>query len=249
MPASTMGCGELLATAPVLLSAPASCHGQKSSIDLVRAILGCRLADFNLMGSYVYLVRLMPINLSTLTVLAIMALSLLGAGFTTLKLIRGSMIHRATAMSGRQPGNILRAMQAASIACFVMCIFELSKMALYPDIHIWAFHSITILFAALLAALLSSFVLKREQWLRHEMASSEERYRLLFESSLCKKSYGKESRLSYLGHALVEPQRTDRRGDGDTRRSLCRARCRTVDAAEKQQGRARRITVGARQGV
>ena len=42
-----------------------------------------------------------------------------------------------------------------------------------------------------------------------------------------------------------EPQRADRRGDGDPRRWLCRARCRAVDAPEKQEGRSRRITVGA----
>jgi transposase len=46
--------------------------------------------------------------------------------------------------------------------------------------------------------------------------------------------------MPWLGTATV-----DRRGDGDSCRWLCRARCCPVDAAEKQRGRARPITVGA----
>jgi len=42
-----------------------------------------------------------------------------------------------------------------------------------------------------------------------------------------------------------EPQRPDRRGDGDARRRICRARRCAADAPAKQEGRSRRITVGA----
>jgi hypothetical protein len=51
------------------------------------------------------------------------------------------------------------------------------------------------------------------------------------DARLYKKSYGKESKLSYLGHALVEPQRPDRGRDGHARRRICRTRRRTLDAA------------------
>ena len=54
------------------------------------------------------------------------------------------------------------------------------------------------------------------------------------DARLYKKSYGKESKLSYLGHALVENRNgLIRRGDGDARRRLCRARCSTVDACRE----------------
>ena len=66
------------------------------------------------------------------------------------------------------------------------------------------------------------------------------------DARLYKKSYGKESKLSYLGHALVE----NRNGliaaamvthaDGYAERDAA-----LLMLAEKQQGRARRITVGA----
>ena len=66
------------------------------------------------------------------------------------------------------------------------------------------------------------------------------------DARLYKKSYGKESRLSYLGHALVE----NRNGliaaamvshaDGYAERDAA-----LLMLAEKQQGRTRRITVGA----
>src|SRR5579883_1258981 len=52
------------------------------------------------------------------------------------------------------------------------------------------------------------------------------------DARLYRKSYGKESKLSYLGHALW----TNRKGaahrrHGDTRRWICRARCRAADAS------------------
>ena len=69
------------------------------------------------------------------------------------------------------------------------------------------------------------------------------------DARLCKKSYGKESKLSYLGHALVE----NRNGliaaamvthaDGYAERDAA-----LLMLAEKQQGRTRRITVGADKG-
>ena len=55
------------------------------------------------------------------------------------------------------------------------------------------------------------------------------------DTRLCKKSYGKESKLSYLGHALVE-NRNGLIADGDARRRLCRARCSAVDAQAKATG-------------
>ncbi len=65
-----------------------------------------------------------------------------------------------------------------------MCVFELIKMAFSPHIGIWVSHSITILFVTVMAAISSFVVLKWNELLRLEKASSEERYKLLFERSL-----------------------------------------------------------------
>jgi transposase len=63
------------------------------------------------------------------------------------------------------------------------------------------------------------------------------------DARLYKKSYGKEPCPGR------EPQRVDRRGDGDTRRWLCRARCRAVDAGREAAGPCTSHHCGRRQGV
>lgn len=69
------------------------------------------------------------------------------------------------------------------------------------------------------------------------------------DARLYKKSYGKESKLSYLGHALVENRNgliaaaMVTQADGYAERDAA-----LLMLAQKQQGRARRITVGADKG-
>jgi diguanylate cyclase (GGDEF)-like protein/PAS domain S-box-containing protein len=77
-----------------------------------------------------------------------------------------------------------RALQSAVITGCLMCVFEGTKTAFFPHIQIWASHLLTILFVTAMVAASSFAVLKWNELLRLEMASSEERYRLLFERSL-----------------------------------------------------------------
>jgi diguanylate cyclase (GGDEF)-like protein/PAS domain S-box-containing protein len=77
-----------------------------------------------------------------------------------------------------------RTLQTAAITGCLMCVFELIKMAFSPHIGIWVSHSITILFVTVMAAISSFAVLKWNELLRLEKASSEDRYKLLFERSL-----------------------------------------------------------------
>ena len=77
-----------------------------------------------------------------------------------------------------------RALQTAAITGCLMCVFEFTKVAFSPHMGIWASHSLTILFVTAMAGLIGLTVLKRDARLRLEMATSEERYRLLFERSL-----------------------------------------------------------------
>jgi diguanylate cyclase (GGDEF)-like protein/PAS domain S-box-containing protein len=72
----------------------------------------------------------------------------------------------------------------AAITGSIMFAFEIAKMASSPNIHTWASPFITVFFVTIVAALTSFSVLRREERLRLEMASNEERYRLLFERSL-----------------------------------------------------------------
>jgi two-component system cell cycle sensor histidine kinase/response regulator CckA len=65
----------------------------------------------------------------------------------------------------------------------IMIVFELAKQALHPKISIWTSHTVTILFATLVAAVLSFTVLRKEEQLRFELASRETQYRLLFDSN------------------------------------------------------------------
>ena len=77
-----------------------------------------------------------------------------------------------------------RALQTAVITGCLMFAFELTKMTFSPRLGIWGSHSLTILFVTVMAGLISLAVLKQDARLRLEMATSEERYRLLFERSL-----------------------------------------------------------------
>lgn len=78
----------------------------------------------------------------------------------------------------------LELLRAAFAAGCVMGLLETVKMALWSDIQIWVSHLITILFTVLLVATVCFWALSKEQGLRFLVAAAEERYRLLFESSL-----------------------------------------------------------------
>jgi diguanylate cyclase (GGDEF)-like protein/PAS domain S-box-containing protein len=80
--------------------------------------------------------------------------------------------------------TILRVLRVAGFTFCFMFAFEATKQALHPRISIWTSHAITILFTTLIATVLNIIALRKEERFRSELASNENRYRLLFERSL-----------------------------------------------------------------
>ena len=72
----------------------------------------------------------------------------------------------------------------AALTSGIIFGIEIAKMASASNVHTWATPLITVFFVTIVAALASFAVLRREEGLRREMASNEDRYRLLFERSL-----------------------------------------------------------------
>jgi diguanylate cyclase (GGDEF)-like protein/PAS domain S-box-containing protein len=134
--------------------------------------------------------------------------------------MHNSIANKRGAIGSHQTDVRILALRGAAIAVCILGIFELLKMALYPNITIWASHLVTILVAALLVSIASYSALKKQERLRREIAVSEDRYRLLFESSLagayrttldgtildCNASFcrmfGYESREELIGHPI-----------------------------------------------
>jgi diguanylate cyclase (GGDEF)-like protein/PAS domain S-box-containing protein len=87
-------------------------------------------------------------------------------------------------IASRAPATTVAALKVAAIAGFIMCIFQVARHVLLPNIGVWLSHFTTVLFVALMVAVLSFYVLKREERFRVEMALHETRYRLLFSKSL-----------------------------------------------------------------
>jgi diguanylate cyclase (GGDEF)-like protein/PAS domain S-box-containing protein len=123
------------------------------------------------------------VDVSTLGIVGIAAVTFMVLGIATLtsaynRLVRGASTMRTRGLSAR-----IRALRAAMTTFCIMIVFELAKQALHPKISIWTSHTVTILFATLVAAVLSFTVLRKEEQLRFELASRETQYRLLFDSN------------------------------------------------------------------
>jgi diguanylate cyclase (GGDEF)-like protein/PAS domain S-box-containing protein len=77
----------------------------------------------------------------------------------------------------------IRALRVAlTTGCIVFCL-EVAKQALRPKITIWASHTITILFAMLVAGVLGFVVLRKEAETQAALCQSEIEYRLLFNNN------------------------------------------------------------------
>src|ERR1039457_2270354 len=168
----------------LLVSARSTCLGQLPVSSLSKAALVHSIGRVGLIASHVSLALLKTKDISTLTVTGIMVMSLMAIGITTIKLVHDCLAIKPGATTKRLSESRVRALRAAAITGFVLCVFELSKMALFPNIGTWVSHSSTILFIMLLVPVIGRLVFKREERLRLEMSSTEERYRLLFEKSL-----------------------------------------------------------------
>src|ERR1035441_1300659 len=168
-----------------LILARTTCHGQGTASDSPNAIFGCSIAQVRLSVSHVSLAFLKAIDTSTLAMTGLIAMSSIAVGVTSLKFARGHrVLNTGATTAARRSGTFMRALRATAITGFIMCVFDVSKMTLYPNGQIWASHTITILFAALLVSIVSLYVLKNEERIRLEIASTEARYKLLFERTL-----------------------------------------------------------------
>jgi diguanylate cyclase (GGDEF)-like protein/PAS domain S-box-containing protein len=120
-------------------------------------------------------------------------LGTLGIAFVTMMVLALAMLTSAHDRLIRQSDRSMRvhvrkarvrAARAAIVTACIMFVFEVTKQALQPTVTVWASHFVTIAFTTALAAGLSFLVLTKEERIRFELASSEERYRSLFERSL-----------------------------------------------------------------
>jgi diguanylate cyclase (GGDEF)-like protein/PAS domain S-box-containing protein len=169
-----------LATSLFLAFTGTSHHGQPNVFQPSFDISPKPLAALSLLPSHPSLAFFHGVTASYLTVGGTVILALLLIGITSIKLIHGSIDSR-TGKTG--PDIRTLAVRSTAIAAFIVGVFELLKMALDPNITVWASHLITILVAASLVSIASVAALKKQERLHLEMAMGEERYRLLFEQS------------------------------------------------------------------
>jgi diguanylate cyclase (GGDEF)-like protein/PAS domain S-box-containing protein len=123
------------------------------------------------------------VGVSTLGMIGIATVTIIVLGIATLtaayyRLLREPRTMRTSLLSIR-----ILATRAAMLTFCIMFVFEVAKQALRPTITIWTSHVITILFATLVAAVLSFTVLRKEERSKEMLQNSENKYRVLFEDS------------------------------------------------------------------
>jgi diguanylate cyclase (GGDEF)-like protein/PAS domain S-box-containing protein len=122
-------------------------------------------------------------DVSALGAVGIAAVTIMVLGIATLtaaynRLVREPRTTRTSVLSVR-----ILAPRAAMLTFCIMFVFEAAKQALDPNITIWTSHTVTILFATLVAAVLSFAVLRKEERSKEMLLNSENKYRVLFEDS------------------------------------------------------------------
>ena len=174
----------LLRASLVLGSTGTISRGQTLVFDTSVSAFLKSVGAFAFLPSHASLASSKGMAIPYLTVAGTMAFAVLLIGITTVHLMQRSIANETGAI-GKLPSDVrVLALRAAAIAAGIMSFFELSKMVFFPNITIWASHLVTILAVALLVSIASFSVLKKQERLRLEMAMSEDRYKLLFESSL-----------------------------------------------------------------
>jgi diguanylate cyclase (GGDEF)-like protein/PAS domain S-box-containing protein len=124
------------------------------------------------------------VAVSTLGMVGISAVTIMILGIATLTAAFNRLVREPSTMRTRVLSVRIRALRTAMLTFCIMLVFEAAKQALHPRTTIWTSHIVTILFATLVAAVLSFTVLRKEERLHFDLSSSEQRYRLLFERSL-----------------------------------------------------------------
>jgi diguanylate cyclase (GGDEF)-like protein/PAS domain S-box-containing protein len=123
------------------------------------------------------------VAVSTLGLIGIAAVTVMILGITILTSVYHRLVHEKSTMRTRALSARIRALRAAMTTFCIMVVFEVAKQALHPRVSIWTSHTVTILFATLVAAVLSFAVLRKEERLRFELTRGEIQYRLLFDSN------------------------------------------------------------------
>jgi diguanylate cyclase (GGDEF)-like protein/PAS domain S-box-containing protein len=123
------------------------------------------------------------VAVSSLGMFGIAGVTIMVLGIVTLTSAYNRLVREASTKRTRVLSAHIRALRAAMTTFCIMIVFEVAKQALHPKISIWASHTITVVFATLVAAVLGFIVLRKEEHLRFELESSETQYRLLFDSN------------------------------------------------------------------
>ncbi len=162
-----------------------TCIGQEPASELSKAVLGQSMLPASWIGLHQPLTFLKTLDTPRLTAISMMAISLIAIGMITIRLLISRLgLESEAARPFPAPSIRVRALWAAALAGCIMWAFEISETVFYPHVGIWASLFVIIVFAMLLVAATSFSALKREERLRHEIASSEDRYKVLFERSL-----------------------------------------------------------------
>ncbi len=115
------------------------------------------------------------VGIATVTIM-VLGIAILTAGYN--RLLREPRTMRTGVLSAS-----IRALRTAMTTFCVMLVFEAAKQALYPKTSIWTSHLVTILFATVMAAVLSLTVLRKEERSKELLQNSENKYRVLYEDS------------------------------------------------------------------
>jgi diguanylate cyclase (GGDEF)-like protein/PAS domain S-box-containing protein len=123
------------------------------------------------------------VAISTLGMVGLAAVTIMILGITTLTAAYSRLMRETSTMRTRGLSARIRALRAAMTTFCVMVVFEVVKRVVQPGMSIWTSRTITIVFATLVAAILSFTILRKEEQLRFELGRSETQYRLLFDSN------------------------------------------------------------------
>jgi diguanylate cyclase (GGDEF)-like protein/PAS domain S-box-containing protein len=126
----------------------------------------------------------LAVDVSSLGMMGIAAVSIMILGIATLASAQDRLKREPSTMRTRVLSARVRALRVAMTTSCVMCVFEATKSAVHPRIPIWTSDGATILFTTMLTAVLSFIIVRKEERFRFELATSEKRYRLLFEDSV-----------------------------------------------------------------
>jgi diguanylate cyclase (GGDEF)-like protein/PAS domain S-box-containing protein len=120
---------------------------------------------------------------STLGTIGIAAVTIMVLGIAVLTAAYSRLVREPHTLRTRVLSARIRALRAAMTTFCIVLVFEVAKQALHHKITDWASHTATILFATLVAAILSFIILRKEERFRFELAASEVQYRLLFDGN------------------------------------------------------------------